>query len=114
MSVRVDVAEEIVDVFLTGEIDHHNAGQIRSKIDGAVERVMPEILRIDFGGVEFMDSSGIGLVIGRYKLMQDLGGRLELCNLPAHIKKVMRLAGIDHLGVPIEQWNKKEDACGDR
>ncbi len=109
MPVRVEVGEEIVAVFLTGEIDHHNAGKIREKIDHDVERAMPQILRMDFGGVEFMDSSGIGLVLGRYKLMQDLNGRLELCNLPGHIKKVMRLAGIDHLGVPTEQWNKKED-----
>ncbi len=44
-----------------------------------------------------MDSSGIGLVLGRYRLMQDLGGTLCLKNVPTHIKKVMRVAGIENL-----------------
>ena len=97
MPVRIIVGEDVVSVFLSGEIDHHNAKTMRAEIDQTVERALPRLLQMDFGGVEFMDSSGIGLIFGRYRLMQDLQGRLELCNLPGHIAKVVHLAGIDHL-----------------
>ena len=60
---------------------------------------MPEKLIIDFKDVTFMDSSGIGLVMGRYKLMRSLGGEIEVKNVSSHIKKVMKLAGLDLLAV---------------
>lgn len=97
MPVRILIGEETVSAFLSGEIDHHNAKELRAQIDREVERALPTLLRLDFGGVEFMDSSGIGLILGRYRLIQDLQGRLELCSLPDHIARVVRLAGIDHL-----------------
>lgn len=108
MPVRIMVAEEEVTAFLSGEIDHHNAKNLRCKIDAAVERELPCLLRLDFGGVEFMDSSGIGLILGRYRLMQDLRGRLTLSALPDHIAKVVALAGIDRL-LAEQQTAKKED-----
>ena len=58
---------------------------------------MPEILVLDFKDVTFMDSSGIGLVMGRYKLMQSMDGELRIQNVSSHMKKVMRLAGLDKL-----------------
>lgn len=97
MPVRIMVGEEEVTAFLSGEIDHHNAKALRAQIDSTVERELPRLLRLDFGGVEFMDSSGIGLILGRYRLMQDLRGRLALSALPQHIAKVVTLAGIDRL-----------------
>ena len=97
MPVRIIVGEDVVSVFLSGEIDHHNVKAMRAQIDETVERALPHLLQLDFGGVEFMDSAGIGLILGRYRLIQDLQGRLELCSLPGHIRKVVHLAGIDHL-----------------
>ena len=91
---------------LNGEIDHHTAKQMRERIDAAVEGKRITLLKLDFGGVTFMDSSGIGLIMGRYKLMQSMGGRLELINVPAHLKKLMVLAGISKLNV----FQNQEDA----
>ena len=54
-------------------------------------------LVLDFSLVTFMDSSGIGLVMGRFRLMQENGGELVLQNLPAPLRKVMKLAGLDKL-----------------
>ena len=84
-----------------GDIDHHNAKFIREKIDGFTMENHPKILVLDFKGVEFMDSSGIGLVLGRYKLMSEIGGKLILENLPNHLRKVMRIAGIEKLEIQI-------------
>lgn len=95
MGIRIETAESTVRAFIDGEIDHHCAPAIRNEIDMAVENCHPENLIIDFGEVTFMDSSGIGLVMGRYQVMKNLGGKVCLENTPLHIKKVMRLAGLD-------------------
>ena len=91
--------DRTLTAYLKGEIDHHNAGALRSCIDEAIGRAFPEMLCLDFAKVSFMDSSGIGLVMGRYKLMRSLGGEIEVQNVSSHIKKVMKLAGLDLLAV---------------
>lgn len=97
MSVKIVAEDKKVTALLSGEIDHHNAKLLRQDIDFAVRENQPEELILDFAEVGFMDSSGIGLVMGRYKLMQETGGTLIVRNPPPHIKKVMRLSGIDRL-----------------
>ena len=101
MPVKIEIAPEAdtVTALLTGEIDHHGAGKVRDTIDDSLRRTCPRMLVLDFGGVEFMDSSGIGIVLGRYRLMQDMGGRLALRSLPPHIRKVMQVAGISSLDI---------------
>lgn len=97
MPASIDIDESSVTVYLSGEIDHHNAAELRKEIDSAVERAYPQVLILDFGAVSFMDSSGIGLVMGRYKLMKNLSGRVVIENAPGFIKKVMKMAGIEKL-----------------
>ena len=97
MPTRLDVKENVVTAYLSGEIDHHTAKKIRDEIDNAVEENRPEILVLDFGEVGFMDSSGIGLVMGRFKTMQAVGGKIVVQNPSLHSKKVMRLAGLDRI-----------------
>ena len=101
MPVKIEIAPEAdtVTAILSGEIDHHGAGRLREVIDDSVRRTCPRLLILDFGGVEFMDSSGIGIVLGRYRLMQDMGGKLALKNLPPHIRRVMQVAGISSLDI---------------
>ena len=105
MPVEIDIDEKSVTAYISGEIDHHNAAKLRNDIDEAVENAYPEILVLDFGGVTFMDSSGIGLVIGRCKLMKNISGKIAVINAPKYIKKVMRMAGIEKL---LTEENKKE------
>lgn len=97
MPVNIEIDEKCVTACIFGEIDHHSAGKLRVEIDSAVEKAWPEVLVLDFGGVTFMDSSGIGLVMGRYKLMKNLSGRVIIENAPRAINKVMRMAGIEKL-----------------
>lgn len=97
MNVQINVTDEQITVCLTGELDHHSAKQVREEIDRALESNRPNSLVLDFKNVGFMDSSGIGLVMGRYKLMQSFGGSVRVANTPGHIKKVMELAGLDKL-----------------
>ena len=97
MNIQINASDELVTVYLTDEIDHHSAGEIREEIDRSLESNRPKQLVMDFKNVGFMDSSGIGLVMGRYKLMQTMNGDVKIINTPNHIKKVMKLAGLDKL-----------------
>ncbi len=93
----LSAAQEELRIALSGEIDHHTAAQLRAGIDEEVNRWMPARLVLDFDGVTFMDSSGIGLVMGRYRLVKPYGGTVEIVNVPAPLRKVMRVAGLDRL-----------------
>lgn len=97
MPVTTELSGSRLTARLGGDIDHHTAAAMRSEIDLAVRMNAVDELLLDFSGVTFMDSSGIGLVMGRSKLMSELGGRCLILDPPAYIIKVMKLSGIDKL-----------------
>lgn len=97
MSVEIGVNGEVTTAYISGEIDHHSAAAIRAEIDNAAELNMPSLLVLDFTGVSFMDSSGIGLVMGRYRNLSRRGGKLHITGVSPQIYKVMRLSGIEKL-----------------
>ncbi len=98
MAAKIEYKQKEIRVFLDGEIDHHSASLIRASIDDAIIHKKPDILVLDFGEVSFMDSSGIGLVMGRYKLMKTVQGRIRVENLSPGAYRVMKLAGLERLG----------------
>ena len=83
---------------LVGEIDHHSAVAVRSAIDAKLYEFRPRHTVLDLSGIDFMDSSGIGLVMGRFKLLKSIGGKIKVTNLSPGAYKVMCLAGIERLG----------------
>ena len=97
MSVEINVTGEVVTAYLSGELDHHTAKEMRESIDLAVELNMPTLLVLDFENISFMDSSGIGLVMGRYRILSKSGAELHITGASESIYKVMRLAGIERL-----------------
>lgn len=97
MSVEISVKGEVTTAYISGEIDHHSAAVIRADIDNAVELNMPSLLVLDFTGVSFMDSSGIGLVMGRYRNLSRRGAKLHITGVSPQIYKVMKLSGIEKL-----------------
>lgn len=101
MAIKVERKEKNITFKLSGEIDHHTAKTLREEIDRCTRSFRPDLLTLDFKGVEFMDSSGIGLVLGRFRLMQELEGGLRIVNMPPHLRKVMRVAGIENLDISI-------------
>ncbi len=106
MNVKIEIMPEVITVRLNGDIDHHNAAPIRERIDEEIIRHEPSLLILDFSGVDFMDSSGIGLVMGRYRLLKDRDAKINVVNAPPHIEKVMRLAGLERLA-QIETYGRK-------
>ena len=99
MPVTIEVNGNTMTARLSGELDHHHTQKLREEIDRSVQKEHPSRLILNFAGVEFMDSSGIGLVLGRYRLMQEREGSLVLCAMPPHIRRVMRVAGIANLEI---------------
>lgn len=85
---------------ITEEIDDHSVQKIRRRADYEIERYMPKKVVFDFNCVTFMDSAGIGLIIGRYKFANLLGAKLEVANLTQSVKKIFEMSGILKL-IPI-------------
>jgi len=79
---------------ITEEIDHHTTEKIRRRADYEIQRYMPRKAIFDFSSVSFMDSAGIGLIIGRYKLLSMLGGELEIVNVKPNVEKILHISGI--------------------
>ena len=91
--------EQILNVRLSGEIDQAGAAVVREQIDRAAESCLPQTMMLDFSGVNFMDSSGIGLVMGRYRLMQTMGGELLVTGASPRIQRLMQMDGLDKLPI---------------
>ena len=87
-------AGETLYAYLVGEIDHDAAQSLRMQLDDALVSRSPRTLIIDLGGVGFMDSSGIGLILGRQRCARSLGGTLRIQHAPEQLRRVLRLAGI--------------------
>lgn len=90
-------AGDTLAAYLSGEIDHHAAQALRREIDAQVDARLPEVLALDFSGVTFMDSSGVGLILGRGRYIASLGGRLTVQNPPDQIRKMLDLARIQYV-----------------
>ncbi len=80
---------------LAGEIDHHSAAALREQIDSRVRAAVPAVLALDFSAVTFMDSSGVGLILGRHRLMDSLGGAVTVRHAPPGVRRMLAVAGIE-------------------
>ncbi len=94
MNVSYEEKDKLLLLEITEEIDHHTSEKIRRKADYEITRYMPRKIVFDFHHVTFMDSAGIGMVLGRYKLMKMLGGSVEMINVSPMLKKVFEMSGI--------------------
>lgn len=94
--------DKLLYITITEEIDHHVTEKIRRKVDNEITRHMPRKTIFDFSRVAFMDSAGIGMIIGRYKMMKLIGGSLEIQNVNESTKKILEMSGILKI-VPITE-----------
>ena len=94
-------------VTLEGEIDHHSAVATRGEIDRLIYEYRPRRLELALSRIGFMDSSGLGLVMGRYSLIRELGGELAVIDPSPAIMRIFKLAGMDRL-IRIEYSDKQQ------
>lgn len=79
---------------LDGELDMKTADSVRTTIDTEIDRRGIRTVILNLQKVEFIDSSGLGVLLGRYKKLRDLEGKLKITNVPPHILKIMELSGL--------------------
>ena len=107
MIVNFEVERDILVVMLKGELDHNIAEEIRVKIDDKIESCIIDNMVFDFSGITFMDSSGIGVVIGRYRKMKAKGGNLYIANAKGNINRIFELSGLYKV---IKKYDTVEEA----
>lgn len=95
--MRYQVQENCLTIFLPNELDHHNAEAIRKEADDLIEQKQIRCVIFDFADTNFMDSSGIGVIMGRYKLIYLLGGEVWAVNANERIKKILAMSGVTRI-----------------
>ena len=94
MIVKHFIEEKILLFEIIEEIDHHQVEKIRDKVDYDISRLRPSKVVFDFKGVKFMDSAGIGFILGRYKTVDLYDGKIEIINVGEKIRKIFEMSGI--------------------
>ena len=102
MEIKYYEVDKLLVFKINEEIDECSVKNIRRRADYEIERYMPRKVVFDFDSVTFMDSAGIGLIIGRYKFANMLGGKLEVANLTQNVKKIFEMSGILKL-IPVTE-----------
>ena len=105
-SLDFEINGDELIVSIKGELDHYSAVWIRSEIDARIAEIRPKKTVLSLSAIDFMDSSGIGLIMGRYARMQKLGGSLTLKNPSERVERICRLAGLERI-VTIENGGEE-------
>ena len=96
--IRCSLEEKnLVVEFLTSELDHHITNEVRDGIDNVLNSRPIKNIIFDFKNIRFMDSSGIGVIIGRYKKIANDGGKVSVINVNARVKKIFDLSGMNKI-----------------
>ena len=95
--MKYQVQENCLTVFLPEEVDHHNTEEIRDKTDQLIEDHQIKCVIFDFADTNFMDSSGIGVLMGRYKLIYLMGGEVWVVHPNERIKKILTMSGVTRI-----------------
>lgn len=94
MQVKLSNKGTTLIVNVIGELDHHCAEYIRQKVDHEMIKSTTKNIIFDFSKISFMDSSGIGVIIGRYKNIQQLNGKIAMIHVSDQIKKIFEMSGL--------------------
>ena len=107
MGANMELVGHNLLIQITKELDHHNAVTIREKADQLIDKNKVDQIIFDFKNSEFMDSSGIGVIMGRYKKIIFTGGKVAVTNVNASIDRIFKLSGLYKI---IDKYPTIEDA----
>lgn len=102
-----EIQERCLVIRLMEELDHHNAIRIREKADKLIDRNNIKYIIFDFSGAGFMDSAGIGVIMGRYRKVIFIGGKTAVANVSTTVDRIFRLSGLYKI---IEKYDTVETA----
>ena len=106
--MMIEKREEHLLVYLSGDIDHFCAEKLREEIEEHLRDQSIKRLTLDFSHVSFMDSSGIGMLIGRYKTMAQRGGYVFARNMKPSVDRLFRMAGLHRIIAEAETEGERE------
>lgn len=95
--MKYQVQENCLTIFLPNELDHHNAEEIRKNADSLIDEHQIKCVIFDFSDTNFMDSSGIGVIMGRYKRVYLLGGEVWAVHTSERMKKILTMSGVTRI-----------------
>ena len=107
MEITTSYSSGRLTLHLSGELDHHGARGAMNTIEGLLAKYMPRDAVLDLSELTFMDSSGIGVVLGRYRLLRDRGGHVAIVGMNPHIARLFHMSGLDRI---IRQLDKHQEA----
>ena len=96
-AVRHEMRGETMVFFVGGEIDHHSAVNVRTSMDAVIATEKPPKVMLELSSVDFLDSSGLGLIMGRYALVKQYGGTFAVLDPSPAVLKIMKLAGMERM-----------------
>lgn len=97
MKIKVRDTEDGLIIKLSGELDHHAAKNALKEIADTTEELVPTVCNLDMSEVTFMDSSGIAVVLGLYRKMSEVGGKVIIKNAPPNVMKVFKTARLERI-----------------
>lgn len=97
MGMRIDIQGRTLITTLEGELDHLQAERLRMQIDAAYDKSPCKHIIFDMAKVSFMDSSGIGMIIGRYKNAEKRSGQLALANMSDAVSRLFEISGLSKI-----------------
>lgn len=106
MKIDFDEKDKLLNLEIDEEIDHHRAEILRRNADYEIQRRNPKRVILDFNNVYFMDSAGIGMVIGRYKTASMIGAKIEMKNVKPNIRKIFDMTGVLKIIPIVEEEHK--------
>ncbi|MFD3447891.1 anti-sigma F factor antagonist [Microbacteriaceae bacterium 4G12] len=92
--MNLEVKHDILCIRLEGELDHHTAEELRTKITSMLEKNELHHIVLNLEHLTFMDSSGLGVILGRYKHIKSLGGEMVVCAISASVKRLFEISGL--------------------
>lgn len=96
-SIEIVYEKHVLKIKIRGDIDHHSAKGIRDRIDNEIFSKRPSMVVLDLSVVEFMDSSGLGLIMGRYANSKEIGANFLIYKPCKRVKKILELAGVERI-----------------
>ena len=94
LAIHMDVIEDVLCIRLEGELDHHTADELREKSNDSMEQYAVRHIVLNLENLSFMDSSGIGVILGRYKQIQPLNGEVIVCAISPTIQRIFDMSGL--------------------
>ncbi len=101
MATEYQIENRKLCIKLDGELDHHMAEKVRHQCEIILKSYPIQDIEFDFEKSDFMDSSGIGVILGRYKQIQPMGGKVYLSHMNDVIQRIVHMAGLEKLVIEI-------------